>query len=109
MTFQSLLLDTFTLKTVARTSDSAGRWTEVWSGTNTFKGRLCPLKIEERLGMDRQTIYGDFKIFAEYNAVTAAIVEEDRVVMGGATYQVRSIRNPSNMNRHLEIIVLEIK
>ena len=100
----ALLVNTFTRQTLTKTSDSMGGWTESWTDGVTFKGRLSTLNEAERMAADKTTVYATFKLFADYMTITP----EDRIKLGTRYFQIKGILNPSNINSHLEIIVLEI-
>jgi len=82
------LPDTCTIKTVAKTSDGMGGWTEVWSDTYTSVDcRLAP----------EQTAQGEGMTAAQITAITRWVLtvahdqvidETMRVVHSGETYEV---------------------
>ncbi len=107
MSFESLLIDTFTPQTYAETSDSQGGFTKAWTDGSTFAGRLSRLVASERLSQDKETAIASHKIYC----LTAVDVDpEDRITLGSRTFLVKGVMRPSNLTTdgHLEITVLEI-
>lgn len=101
----ALLPDTFTRQTLTLTDDGMGGTTTVWADdSTTFKGRLSALPIAERMSADKITVYATHRLYC--NSLT--IVEVDRVKLGSRYFEIKGIRNPSNLNSHLEIDLLEI-
>jgi len=100
----ALLPDTFTRQTLSRTADGMGGWTETWSDDSTFQGRLGSLPAEERLASDKVTVYATHRLYC--NNLT--ISEEDRVKLGSRLFEIKAVRNPSNINDHLELDLLEV-
>jgi len=101
---RGLLKSQFTRQTKARTADGQGGWTEAWSDSTTFYGRLSSLPVSERMAADKVTVYATHRLYCEY----VTIAEVDRIKLGSRYFEIRGIRNPSNINHHLEIDVLEI-
>ena len=101
---RALLIDTFTKQTKAETTDDMGGWTEAWSDGTTFEGRLSALPTGERMSDDRVTVYATHRLYCE----SLTITENDRVKLGSRTFEIKAVRNPSNLSHHLEIDLLEI-
>lgn len=101
---RGLLVDTFTRQTVAETTDDMGGFTNAWSDGTTFEGRLSAMPIGERMSADRVTVYATHRLYCE----SLTITEKDRVTLGSRTFEVKAVRNPSNIDHHLEIDLLEI-
>ena len=81
-----------------------GGWTEAWSDSTEFKGRLSALPISERLASDKVTVYATHRLYCNNLTIT----EEDRIELGARYFQIKGVRNPSNISEHLELDVLEI-
>lgn len=75
---RGLLVDTFTRQTSALTSDAQGGFTEVWSDSTVFSGRLSALPASERLVADKVTVYATHRLYCE----NLTIVEKDRIMLG---------------------------
>lgn len=102
----AMLVETFTLQTVALTADGQGGWTEEWSDSTEFRGRLSVLPVAERMASDKVTVYASHRLYCNNLTIT----EKDRIRNSGSTryFTIKGIRNPSNISEHLEMDVLEI-
>ena len=107
MSFESLLIETFTPQTYAETTDSQGGFTKEWTAGTDFEGRLSRLVASERLSQDKETAIASHKI---YCLATVDVDPEDRITLGSRTFLVKGVMKPSNLttNGHLEITVLEL-
>ncbi len=106
MAFADLLIETFTRRTLTKTSDGQGGVTEAWADESTFAGRLSILSARERMLQDKETAYSTFKVFC---LASVTINEEDRIALGSRTFEILGIQKPSNLSTgHLEILVLEV-
>ena len=107
MSFESLLIDTFTPQTYAETTDDQGGVTKAWTAGATFEGRLSRLVASERLSQDKETAIASHKI---YCLATVDVDQEDRITLDSRTFLVKGVMKPSNLttNGHLEITVLEL-
>jgi len=101
---RGLLIDTFTRQTVTETTDGMGGFTEVWADGTEFKGRLSAMPAGERISEDRIAVYATHRLYCE----SLTITEKDRVKLGTRIFEIKAVRNPSNISHHLEIDVLEI-
>ena len=104
----NMLPETFTRQTVALTADGQGGWTEVWSDSTEFRGRLSVLPVSEQLAADKVTVHATHRLYCNNLTIT----EKDRVRNSGSTryFEIKGIRDPSNLGEtgHLELDVLEI-
>ena len=107
MSFESLLIDTFTPQTYAETSDVQGGFTKAWTDGSTFEGRLSRLVASERLSQDKETAIASHKVYCQTDV---DVDPEDRIILGSRTFLVKGVMRPSNLTTdgHLEITVLEI-
>ena len=104
MISSSLFKDTFTRQTNTLTADGQGGWTESWTDGTVFRGRLSALPINERMASDKVTVYATRRLYCNNLTIT----EEDRVKLGSRFFEIKGVRNPSNISEHLELDVLEI-
>lgn len=104
MISKALFKNTFTRQTLALTSDGMGGFTEAWTDGATFRGRLSALPIAERMAADKITVYATHRLYC--NNLT--IVQKDRIKLGTRYFEIKGIRNPSNISAHLELDLLEI-
>ena len=102
----TMLPNTFTRQTLTRTSDSMGGWTEAWADSTDFKGRLSIMPVAERMASDKITVYASHRLYCNNLTIT----EEDRIKLSTRFFEIKGIRNPSNLGEigHLELDVLEI-
>ena len=107
MSFESLLIDTFTPQTKTETTDSQGGVTTAWTDGATFKGRLSMLSVQEKLSQDKETAVATHKLFC---LATVDVDPDDQVKLGTRVFIVVGVQRPSNLtvNGHLEILVREV-
>jgi head-tail adaptor len=101
----NLLKDVFYLEVNTIEADSTGGHTDNWDFSRTFKGRLSRLPIKEQIGNDKVTVYATHKLYCEYITVTTA----DRVRLGTRYFDIITVENPRNWNKHLELLLLEVE
>jgi len=106
MISSGLLTEAFTPQTLTETSDSQGGVTSVWADGTAFKGRLSSLPINEQFNADKTTVFASHKLFSN----NQTIAETARIRNSDSTryFEIKGVVNPSNINSHLEILVLEI-
>lgn len=86
------------------TSDEYGNTTSgTFSTLLTTKGQFSPMRADERLEGGRMASreFGTLKIRS--SAAARGIRTDDRVLIGGTTYQIKGISNPDQRDRFLEI------
>ncbi len=82
------------------TDTGFGGPTYTWTEKLTLDARLRPLSGEERLSADKQTLHTTHKLYCDVLDIT----EQDRYVdPDGNIYHIVFVKNPMNMDRHLEI------
>lgn len=101
-----------TLKTKTETTDSAGSYTITWATVQTISGVLTQARGREsekyiyaRDSVGRLVAYSTHVFFCEE---PSSITAEDQFTYGTRTFEIVAIREPGNMNHHLEIDLLEI-
>jgi len=98
-----------TVKYKTGTRNEMGGLSYAWA--NRIEGLTCSIsQMTERefLLYGKTSSASAFNMYCNYNTDTAAISMLDRMVDANSiTYEVTAIKNPSMLNRHLEI-VLEI-
>lgn len=101
-----LFNQTFTPQTLTETSDNAGGYVQSWADGTAFRGRLSSLPINERLSLDKLTVYASHKIYCDNQTIT----EVNRIRNSDSTrfFEIKGVANPSDASHHLEILVLEI-
>ncbi len=107
MTISSgLLIEAFTPQTLTETADGQGGVTTSWADGTAFRGRLSSLPIDERMSLDKATVYASHKLYCNNQTIT----ETARIRNSDSTryFQVKGVINPSNSSDHLEILVLEL-
>lgn len=107
MSFESLLIDTFTPQKATKTSDSQGGFTTLWVGGTAFSGRLSRLAVQERMAQDKETAIATHKV---YCLTSVDVDPDDRITLGSRVFEVVGVQRPSNLttNGHLEILVREV-
>ncbi len=102
-----LLIETFYPQTLAEVDDGQGGVTSAWTDGTAFRGRLSSLPVAERMSADKLTVYASHKLFCDY---ISSLSEDDRIRNSDSTryFSIKGIVNPSNMNHHLELTLLEL-
>lgn len=105
MITHGLLVETFTPQTLAETSDSQGGVTSAWTDGTAFRGRLSSLSADERMNADKTTVFASHRLYCNLISIT----EKDRIKLDTRTFEIKGIRQPSNLaTGHLEIDLLEV-
>jgi len=98
---------TMQLQRLTVTKDSDGSIIETWAALQNFTGGLHRSKGNERLGADRSIVYSTHVFYIDF-PVGVTITEKDRFLYGTRVFDIVIVRNPANMNHHLEIELLEV-
>jgi len=77
-----------------------------WTTLANFDGALELLSKGERYIEGTDRIVGTHRFFT---AVNTSVVEENRIVIGSDTYEIRSIENPMQQGHHMEIVMELVK
>jgi len=70
--------------------------------------RIRKKHIAEADEYGKMTVTSDFRLYCEAITENKAIEESDRIVVGSQTFEVKGIYNPGELDRHLEIDLLEV-
>jgi SPP1 family predicted phage head-tail adaptor len=105
-TFESLLNNTFTLSRRRRTPDGQGGWSVSYVLLGSFEGRIRPAS-----GAERESAQVEQRPISHVLYVVAAtnIARGDLVIGAGLTVDVMGVREPSQVNHHLEVDCMEIQ
>src|SRR5262245_25692682 len=100
-TAEDALPETCVLYANALASDGGGGWTETFTAAGTVPCRLAPMSGDEREVGSRITAQADWLITLP---ATTAIETDDRIQVGGGTYNVTAIRDRAHweLTRRLE-------
>ena len=92
-------------ETEGETPDGGGGYTSGWSAITTVWGSFKAERGTEKVQAGRlaDPVAGVVKVRS--STTTRTIDAEDRVTFGGDVYQIRSIINPDQRNRWLEMVV----
>jgi len=101
-----LLIEKFYPQTLTETDDGQGGVTSAWVDGTAFRGRLSSLPIDERMSADKTTVFASHKLYCNNQTIT----EVSRIRNSDSTryFQIKGVVNPSNLNSHLEILLLEL-
>jgi SPP1 family predicted phage head-tail adaptor len=94
-----------TLQSKTDTSDSAGGFATTWTTISTISGVLTQARGSEQNRTNRTVVYSTHTFFCEK---PSSITEKDRFIYDSRVFNIVMIRNPGNMNHHLEIDLLEV-
>jgi len=71
--------------------------------------RMSAKSVIEGDELGKMTLREVNRLYCEASTTNKAIIESDRVVIGGRTYEVTGIANPGLQDHHLEIDLSEIR
>jgi len=77
----------------------------IWGSIAVVDGMKNLLTGKEVVRNEGNVVVADYRLYIEYTDVT----EADIIKSGLDGYNIYSIHNPNNMNRHLEIKMLKLK
>jgi len=107
MSFVSLLNTTITIQRGTKVSDGQGGYSINWEDLYVdIPARLVPAsgREDEYRGAEKTPTTHTIYISGNYQ-----LTEGDRVVKGDRVFDILFVRNPSEMNHHLELEAKEIK
>jgi SPP1 family predicted phage head-tail adaptor len=101
MSLGVILTGTCTIQRPANTQDAIGGTVEAWSVKSANVPCLVrQLSAQERAGVGRELLVSTHRLYCEYDVDIRAT---DRVIYTGKTYDVQSVYNVDDLNRHLEV------
>ncbi|MBL4757485.1 MAG: phage head closure protein [Rhizobiales bacterium] len=86
-------------------SDGMGGVTDGWATQFTQRARLSPVRGKEKVEGGDLTAQATFKLTVRMSVQARTVTEEWRVVIDGANYNIRSIINPDERGKALEMVV----
>lgn len=94
-----------TFQSETRTPDGGGGFTREWILVATVWGGFVPERGSERLEAGRLegSLSGVLRVRS--SSTTRTVKVADRVIIDGVPHQIRSIANPDQRNRMLDILV----
>ena len=108
--FKKMFLETFIPYTMGETADGMGGVTRAWVPGATFEGRLSVIVAGDRASAeqiqnDKLTVISSHKL---YCLGSVALTNDMRIGLGTRRFDIKIIKNPSNLDTHLEVSLLEI-
>ena len=104
MSVRTLCNRTVDVKTVTRTKDARGTWTEVTADRYaSMPCRIQPVSGQEAVLYDRRGVDASHKLFTPGGYT--GIKEHDRIVDGSDTYDVQLARDIDLMGHHVEVLM----
>ena len=99
---------TLQLRTETRVSGAGVSWT--YSTVGTFDAVFAPLKAEERIYFDKDTVFATHRLMADHVTVkgasaTSELTESNRIVIGGTNYEITGVQDFDGgfIGRHYEV------
>jgi len=108
MSFQSLLNQSITIKSVAYTVDSmGGQQTATWTAIHSnIKCRFNPILGRDMVYLDdKKTVWASHYVFLKY---LSDIKEGDRVYLGTRVFEIKMIVDWDENNDKMKLAVVEI-
>lgn len=101
MGIESYFRPGFDVKRVIKVDDTAGSWTEELSKVSDLNGRLRPLTGTEILANEKLSLITSHRFYCP----VADVVEGDYIydTVKEKLYEVKFVKNPMEMDDHLEI------
>lgn len=101
------------LQKAVRTSDDMGNWTTVYNDLVEFNAVLICLSAKEKVFFDKDTVFADYSLRADYRAVHESHIDEvkegNRIKYGERTFDIKGVKNPGEQNRFWSLDLLETK
>ncbi len=83
------------------TQDAIGGTVESWgTKASNVPCLVRQLSAQERTGVGRELLVSTHRLYCE---ATVDVRASDRIIYGGYTFDVNSVYNPDDLNRHLEV------
>ena len=107
-------IDTFLTTTVlvqqsSQTRNAMGGTTQVFSTRiESLRCRLRPLRQEERVVNGKMTSIAPWRLYCVADTAGRTIEATDRIIWRGKTFQVKTLYNAGQLDRHMQIDILEI-
>ena len=70
--------------------------------------RITDKNIREEDSLGKWTTVRGLMLYCDATSTNKAIEPSDRVTLGTRTFQVKTVKNPGLLDKHLEIAILEI-
>ena len=100
---------TATVKQEVKSKNSMGGISRSYS--TRIESLLCRITDKDIREVDefgKWTTRRGAMLYCDATSTNKAIAESDRVTLGTRTFQVKTIKNPGLLDRHLEVVLLEI-
>lgn len=101
-----ILRETFYPISKTETDDGMGGRTISETIGTSFRGRLSSLTENEQMSNNKLTSEATHKLFCNYITIDPTYRITDSA--SSRRFEIKGIVNPSNMNHHLELYLLEI-
>lgn len=88
-------------------SDGMGGYTDTWQAKRKMKGVLISLPGRERFVAGKTEVFRTHKFMVDY-PIGLTITEKDKFVLGARKFDIKSVTDPAEQHRHLEIDLLEV-
>ena len=87
--------------------DAYSSMTRTWDDKIYLKGVLVPISSNERLSLDKLTVYATHQFFCDVPK-EESIYTKDRFKLGSRIFEIKSIDDPDNSSIRYKIILREI-
>lgn len=95
------------IKTISRVTDGMGGYTNTLSVAETLKGVLLPVRGNEKLLYDKETVLGDYLLFAKKGTVSPT--EFDIIVYGTREFKILFVSTPFMSSKFYVLELEEVK
>ena len=100
---------TVIVKQVSKSKNPMGGITRSYSNRiDALECRITDKNIREVDENGKWTTRRGSMLYCDASSTNKAIAASDRVTLGTRTFQVKTIKNPGLLDRHLEVVLLEI-
>jgi len=102
---------TVKLQELTDTQGADGSITQSWTTVATFKSSFGPLKAEERMSFDKQTVFATHRLMFDYvtlgSSNASKLVEKNRIQIDTTDYDITGVQdfNAGAIGRHYEVLI----
>lgn len=94
------------IQSLAQSTDATGAPTSTWSDLFTVRGVLSQKTEKEKFAAGTDKIFSDYFFWTDY---AAGVTEKNRVKYGTRFFNIVGLNNAVELNRILQLDLLEIK
>ena len=106
MSIEDYYTQTIITQRTTTSRSTMGSTVDSWATNLTILGKIRPKSGNEIIYNEKREIVSDYTL---YCAAGSDILEKDRVTNGGNIYTVVFVKDPMNMEHHLEVHLKKVE